>query len=298
LYTKDGTYWSLLDQDKTNGGTLDDSAVWSSATYDISSWGGSRIRVAFTFDSVDPEFNQFPGWYIDDFSIDAETGTSGNWTIGGYLGVGTDSPQRAVHLKGPNAVFRMDRTQDTAAFLLLRIDDWGNVLKNFGVGVDSSGPNQGQFRILDFGGGVGGAAQPRMTIANDGSTILGGSLTATQFFQTSALRFKQNIHPVENALLKLARLRGVQFDWKSGRRSSVGFVAEEVAEVLPEAVSRESDSTTILGLSYDNLIALQLEALRSQGEQLQSLRIKRDELLRLLKELEQANHNQETGRKE
>jgi len=191
----------------------------------------------------------------------------------------------------------MDRTQDTAAFLLVRIDDWGNVLKTFGVGVDSWGVNQGRFAIYDFGGGVGGAAQPRLTIADDGNVTFDGSVTGSQFFQTSARRFKQNIRPLEDPLAAVQRLRGVHFDWKANLSPSLGFLAEEVGEVLPETVSRNTLSGPVFGLNYDGLIALELEALRSQAEQLATLKSKREELVRLLEQLKQANHNAAVGRK-
>jgi len=213
----------------------------------------------------------------------------GNFTIGGYLGVGTDTPQRAVHLKGPNAVFRMDRTMDTAAFILTRIDDLGNIWKSFVVGVDASGPNQGQFIINDTGAQAGGAGLRRMTITNEGDTLFGGSVTATQYFVPSSARFKTNIQTLEEPLVKLEQLRGVRFDWKDTGRPSLGVIAEEVAKVIPEAVSWDENHTQVVGVNYDSLVALLVEATKAQQNEIKTLTTEIDDLTAQVKaELEKS----------
>jgi len=202
----------------------------------------------------------------------------GNFTIGGYLGVGTDTPQRAVHLVGPNAVFRMDRSADTAAFLLVRTDTSGNPLKTFVVGANASGPNNGEFIINDIGAAVGGGGQRRMTITNTGNAIFGGSVTATQYFATSSIRFKENVRLLEDPIGKLEQLRGVRFDWKANGTSSVGVIAEEVAKVLPEAVSWDPERKNALGVNYDSLVALLIETSKVQQTDIDSLTTEIDEL--------------------
>ena len=216
-----------------------------------------------------------------------------DFTIGGYLGVGTETPQRAVHLVGPNAVFRMDRSADTAAFLLVRTDALGNPLKAFVVGANASGPNQGEFIINDIGAAVGGGGQRRLTITNTGDTIFGGSLTGTSFFPSSSLGLKTNVRALENPLAKVRGLAGVQFDWKSTERPSLGVIAEDVARVLPEVVSREPQTGFLQGVSYDSLVGLLLESSKAQGRQIDALRAKRDQLRRLLEELMKSNRRLE-----
>jgi hypothetical protein len=216
-----------------------------------------------------------------------------NFTIGGYLGVGTETPQRAVHLVGPNAVFRMDRSADTAAFLLVRTDDLGNPLKTFVVGANASGPNQGEFIINDIGAAVGGAGQRRMTIANTGDTLFGGNVSATSFLPASSLGLKTNIHLLDNPLGKLKRLAGVRFDWKSTGQASLGVIGEQVAGVLPEVVSRERATGLVKGVSYDSLVALLLESSKAQQRQLETLRARREQLRRLLEDLTESNQRQE-----
>ena len=96
---------------------------------------------------------------------------AGDFSIAGFLGVGTDNPLRAVHLRGRNAVFRMDRDANTAAFLLVRTaqNDFGTVLKTYVVGANAAGTDDGAFVINDLGTNVQGAGTRRLTIDNDGN---------------------------------------------------------------------------------------------------------------------------------
>jgi hypothetical protein len=215
---------------------------------------------------------------------------SGDWTIGGYLGVGTDNPQRAVHLSGANAVFRMDRSTDTAAFLLVRTDTLGTPLKTFVVGANASGLNQGEFIINDIGSAVGGAGQRRMTITNDGDTLFTGNLIAAQYFLPSSLRFKENIRRLEDPIGKLEQLRGVRFDWKNTGRPSIGLIAEEVADVFPELVSWDEAHRQVVGVNYDSLVAVLVEASKAQQAEIDALTSEIDGLAdQVRRELEKNN---------
>ena len=102
----------------------------------------------------------------------------GDFTIGGSLGVGTDAPQRAVHLQGPNALFRMDRDRNTSAFLLTRTarNDLSDIWKSFVIGVNADGPEDGEFIINDLGSAVSGGGTRRLTIRNNGDVNIEGRL--------------------------------------------------------------------------------------------------------------------------
>jgi len=80
------------------------------------------------------------------------------------VGIGTPAPARQLHIKGDEAVFRMDRSKNTAAFMLVRIDSSGNPQKTFVVGTNANGSNDGEFVINDLGTAVRGDGVRRMTI--------------------------------------------------------------------------------------------------------------------------------------
>ena len=193
---------------------------------------------------------------------------SGNGIVGinGYLGIGTQAPVRMVHLSGPNAVFRMDRSGNTAgstsSFQMVRTDTGGNVWKAYVVGVNATGINTGEFVIWDNGTHLSGAYDRRMTIANDGSVTFPGTVTAQAYYSSSSLTLKDNVRTYENALDTVNRLRGVSFDWKDSGKPSVGLIAEEVAKVVPEVVAYNDGAAT--GVNYASLVGVLVEAVKEQ----------------------------------
>jgi len=95
---------------------------------------------------------------------------TGDFTISGNLGVGTDVPERAVHLQDRDGIFRIDRDVDGAGFIIVRTarDDFNDIWKTFGFVVRSDGINNGRFIINDKGTAVSGAGETRLIIDNDG----------------------------------------------------------------------------------------------------------------------------------
>jgi hypothetical protein len=191
-------------------------------------------------------------------------------TVNVNVGIGTPIPARQLHLKGDNAVFRMDRSADTAAFMIVRIDGTGNPMKTFVVGTNASGVDTGEFVINDLGAAVSGPGTRRMTITTNGAIEFTGIVTAPQFIPTSSLAYKTNVRTYENSLEKVKRLRGVSFDWKGTGKPSVGLIAEEVAAVIPEVVLHEGGAAK--GGNYDSLVGVLVEAFKEQQTEMDSLR--------------------------
>jgi hypothetical protein len=188
------------------------------------------------------------------------------------VGIGTPAPARQLHLKGYNAVFRMDRSADTASFILVRTDAGGTPLKTFVVGTNASGVNAGEFIINDLATAVGGPGTRRMTITNNGAVDFTGIVSALAFFPTSSITYKTNVRTYENAIDTVTRLRGVRFDWKESGLPSVGLIAEEVEGVVPEVVAHGGNSTAATGVNYSALVGVLVEAVKEQQTELDSLR--------------------------
>jgi len=91
------------------------------------------------------------------------------------IGVGTDTPERRFHLKGSNAVARIDRPENSASFMLVRTDPSGSsVYKTFVIGVDAAGVNNGNFFIRDNGTETSGnGLAVRVFIDNQGRVGIG-----------------------------------------------------------------------------------------------------------------------------
>ena len=66
--------------------------------------------------------------------------------------------------------------------------------------------------------------------------------TATSYVTSSDYRLKENIAPMTGALAKVAALKPVTYKWKLDGSNGEGFIAHELAEVCPQAVTGDKDS--------------------------------------------------------
>ena len=90
-------------------------------------------------------------------------------------------------------------------------------------------------------------------------------------------RKKENIITIDNALNKVSSLRGVFYNRidDDKKKRNVGVIAQEVLEVLPEAVSYAYD-TDEYGVKYGNMAGLFIEAIKEQQKQIEELKSKLD----------------------
>ena len=95
-----------------------------------------------------------------------------------------------------------------------------------------------------------------------------GNITCVSLTQTSSRKVKENIKPIEDAE-KILELQAVSFDYKNKELGSDrrGFVAEEVAEVLPNLVS-DGD---VPSLDYVAMIPYLQDVIKKQEERIKAL---------------------------
>ena len=137
--------------------------------------------------------------------------------INGALGVGIQNPERPIHLRATNAIFRIDRDRNDPGFAIVRYDQgFNNVWKSFYFYTRGDGPNDGKFVIADWGQNVSGASTARMVIANNGNVGIGnflfvdpsqkltvnGNVLATGSYITSDKRFKRHIKILPQGIRK------------------------------------------------------------------------------------------------
>lgn len=143
----------------------------------------------------------------------------------------------------------------------------------FYIGVSTtSGAPPTDFIIAE--GGKVGIGLPGTTPGNI-LTIVQNSSTdpiADAWTTYSSKRWKTNIKPIENALDKVARLRGVTFDWKKDGKHDIGLIAEEVGQVIPEVVAYESNKKDAKSVDYSRLVAVLIEAVKAQQKEIESLK--------------------------
>jgi hypothetical protein len=87
-----------------------------------------------------------------------------------------------------------------------------------------------------------------------------GLLTSTDYNSSSDKRLKKNIKTVTSALATVDALRGVSFEWKEGGAKSIGMIAQEVQEVIPDVVT--TDDNGYMGIKYTNMVGVLVEAIK------------------------------------
>jgi hypothetical protein len=83
-------------------------------------------------------------------------------------------------------------------------------------------------------------------------------------------KLKKNIKTIDDALSKVKKLRGVEFDRKDMDEHQVGLIAQEVEKVIPEVVYGDQ----IKSIAYGNLIGVLIEAIKEQQKQIDELKKK------------------------
>jgi hypothetical protein len=99
-----------------------------------------------------------------------------------------------------------------------------------------------------------------------------GTLTVTNFVESSSITLKENVHPIKNALDLILQLDGVIYDRKDGSsQNEPGLIAERVERVLPELVTKDTNGNAI-GVKYTKLTAYLIESIKSLKAEIEQLK--------------------------
>jgi hypothetical protein len=93
-------------------------------------------------------------------------------------------------------------------------------------------------------------------------------------YYSSDERLKDNVKPIENALEKLQKIRGVEFDWNDKQDvyegHDTGVIAQEVQKVLPEVVTEREDG--MLAVKYEKMVGLLIESIKDLKAEVDDLK--------------------------
>ncbi len=203
------------------------------------------------------------GHYI---GSEASTGPNSNLTIGKVIGGATTSTYGS---KSEFARF------DTSGNLLV-----GQTSNIFGSGTGAHITSTG--RVLATCSGDSAINGSRRT--SDGavaywfrdSTLVGSiSVTnsGTTYNTTSDIRLKTDIAPIADATDKLMAMNAVTHKWKAEPNADavVGFIAQEMAEIVPEAVSKGEGEDDMWSMDYGRITPVLVAALQDAHKKIEQL---------------------------
>ena len=225
--------------------------------------------------------------------VEAGTSTKGLFIkSGGNVGIGAMDPEVKLEVAGE---IMLDRGSPDGARLIWK--GGVNGTQEYRARVDADGAlyffpgeqTQTTMALSQTGKvSIGGAPDPNNTLR------VYGNVCAVSTLCNSDLRYKKNLATIPNAVDKVIRLRGVSFDWRQeefpelnfNKGRTLGFIAQEIKEVLPEVVSQ--DSKGYYSVAYSNVVPVLVEAIKEQQNTIAQLQAQVTELAQTKAELQQS----------
>lgn len=173
---------------------------------------------------------------------------------GGNLGIGTSNPGAKLEING-NVYCNTTGNTDISI--------------NAGTGLQTSLTflinGTTEWQLYTTGGNFGIYDQ------SDTSTAVHIIPGGNSWVADSDIRLKKNITTLESSLEKILQIRPVRFQWKSSEKKDLGFIAQELKTIIPEAVFGEEEELeytddgkllNAMGISDTKLIPFILKAIQ------------------------------------
>ena len=212
-------------------------------------------------------------------------GTSGGAQYDGFIDYNHSSQALGI---GTGATGGSDITINSSGQLLLgttsnnsdsykMIVDANGGAKGIDVRGISYNADNGAFRSVPSGNTTYlFAAMLNSSNSTVGSIVVTSSNTT--YNTTSDYRLKENVTTLENGLDRLNQLKPVKFNWIESGQEEEGFIAHEVEEAFPYAVTGEKDAVKDDGtvspqhMDYGRITPLLVKAIQEQQEQIEQLK--------------------------
>ena len=174
----------------------------------------------------------------------------------GNVGIGTTSPGVKLDVSGQaratNGMLVDNGT--TAGFFTTDSDNVNFGASTSGKGLKLFSANTERLRIVSGGD------------AHFDQDVIAFSTTP------SDRRLKTNIKDIDYGLDTIMQLSPKKYDWKKDNRHDIGFIAQEVEQVIPEIVKdKKHFDKEIKTLDYEKLTAVLIKAVQEQQQQINKL---------------------------
>jgi hypothetical protein len=214
-------------------------------------------------------------------TTDGAPATSGTTQTSGSFRVGATSTAGAMDMGTAGSyswIQALDRTNLATNYNLALQPNGGNLL----VGKTSTAATAGGGVVylgrLDSARDTGDAATFKHTTL--GNTVGSISITnvATAYNTSSDYRLKESVKPISGGLARINALKPSIYNWKSDGSTGEGFLAHELAEVVPLAVSGEKDavnedgSIKTQGVDLSKLVPILVAAIQELTAEVNALK--------------------------
>jgi hypothetical protein len=118
------------------------------------------------------------------------------------------------------------------------------------------------------------ASQAFIAFTQGGSAsgeIVANGASQVAFGAWSDRRLKENIEDLPSQLANITSLRPVEFNYKDGSGHQIGFIAQELQEVYPDAVSESSDTGMLKVAGWTKNEAIFVKAMQEQQALIEAL---------------------------
>ncbi len=197
-------------------------------------------------------------------------------TFTGYVGIGTTSPVTPLNVNG--RIFASSTTNNAGVYITGSDGTYGSVQAT------NAANNATVNLVLQQYGGNLAVSTPTPT-SGYVFWVAGPAGGANAWNTTSDARLKKNVVEISDALAMVERLRGVRFQWRPADerpigkdlkldldRPQLGFIAQEVEAVAPEAVTKPKLASDPYTMSADTLVPVLVEAIKQQQAEIETLR--------------------------
>ena len=236
---------------------VDDSSTITALTLDMSEGGNAILG------------GNISGSMVSTGSFGRAEGTSFSYVFDSNGSLVYDGDE-LVYRNSGNEKFKVDNSQMTT-----ETGNFTNLIKIGGENKIQLDESSVSLVIKQNDGGMVDnltmTKEGELTLHRGGATINGdisGSVIRASgdvvAFNSSDKRLKDNIVTIGSPLQKIGRIGGYEFDWNENqhvyRGHDVGVIAQEIEEVIPEAVKDRDGGYK--GVQYDKIIPLLIEGIK------------------------------------
>ncbi|NOQ72215.1 MAG: hypothetical protein GQ574_09455 [Crocinitomix sp.] len=169
----------------------------------------------------------------------------------GNLGIGTTTPSDSLHIKETDPILKIERRNGSGVNARMTIsantinsdqfpDSWGLVLQE----------------------------------NEDPLFVFGDLFYSKSFSAISDKKMKKNITKLKLGLADILKLNPVTFNWKkddAGTEKTIGLIAQEVNEIIPQAINQGTSEGAPMGISYNELTPVLVKAVQEQQSHIEKL---------------------------